>query len=44
MFLSYSENDTDFYKNVKITSLYKEYLTASVKIKLLSVDVFTDGH
>jgi len=31
----------DFYKNVIITSLLKEYLTDSVKIKLPSVDIFT---
>ena len=31
----------DFYKNIIIMSLHKEYLTNSVKIKLLSVDIFT---
>ena len=34
----------DFYKNVIIMSLHKEYLTNSVKIKLLSVDIFTYGY
>ena len=32
----------DFYKNVM--SLHKEYLTDSVKIKLLLVDIFTYGY
>jgi len=31
----------DFYKNITITSLHKEYLTDSVKIKLPSVGIFT---
>jgi len=34
----------DFYKNVIIMSLHKEYLTDSVKIKLLSVDIFIYGY
>jgi len=34
----------DFYKNVIIMSPHKEYLTYSVKIKLLSVDIFTYGY
>jgi len=29
------------YKNIIITSLHKDYVTDSVKIKLLSVDIFT---
>ena len=29
------------YKNVIITSLHKDYVTDSVKIKLPSVDIFT---
>jgi len=33
-----------FYKNVISMSLHKEYLTDSVKIKLLSVNIFTYGY
>jgi len=44
-YLSSSENGIVmiFYKNVIITSRHKEYLTESVKIKLISVDIFTES-